>query len=136
MTTEGLLVAEKEIEVNGYDIDAMGVVSNIVYIRWFENLRTAFINQHMNYSTMINQGISPILMKTEAEYKVPVTIHDKPVGRIYLVKASKMKWVFQFGIVSAHGVHCIGTQTGGFYRLSDKKITSVPQVFQDILATK
>ncbi|HDA8021551.1 TPA: acyl-CoA thioesterase [Staphylococcus aureus] len=136
MTTEGLLVAEKEIEVNGYDIDAMGVVSNIVYIRWFEDLRTAFINQHMNYSTMINQGISPILMKTEAEYKVPVTIHDKPVGRIYLVKASKMKWVLQFEIVSAHGVHCIGTQTGGFYRLSDKKITSVPQVFQDILATK
>ncbi|HCY8319138.1 TPA: acyl-CoA thioesterase [Staphylococcus aureus] len=136
MTTEGLLVAEKEIEVNGYDIDAMGVVSNIVYIRWFEDLRTAFINQHMNYSTMINQGISPILMKTEAEYKVPVTIHDKPVGRIYLVKASKMKWVFQFEIVSVHGVHCIGTQTGGFYRLSDKKITSVPQVFQDILATK
>ncbi|HFJ3436675.1 TPA: acyl-CoA thioesterase [Staphylococcus aureus] len=136
MTTEGLLVAEKEIEVNGYDIDAMGVVSNIVYIRWFEDLRTAFINQHMNYSTMINQGISPILMKTEAEYKVPVTIHDKPVGRIYLVKASKMKWVFQFEIVFAHCVHCIGTQTGGFYRLSDKKITSVPQVFQDILATK
>ncbi|HEG7635556.1 TPA: acyl-CoA thioesterase [Staphylococcus aureus] len=136
MTTEGLLVAEKEIEVNGYDIDAMGVVSNIVYIRWFEDLRTAFINQHMNYSTMINQGISPILMKTEAEYKVPVTIHDKPVGRIYLVKSSKMKWVFQFEIVSAHCVHCIGTQTGGFYRLSDKKITSVPQVFQDILATK
>lgn len=114
----------------------MRFVSNIVYIRWFEDLRTAFINQHMNYSTMINQGISPILMKTEAEYKVPVTIHDKPVGRIYLVKASKMKWVFQFEIVSAHGVHCIGTQTGGFYRLSDKKITSVPQVFQDILATK
>ena len=62
---------------------------NIVYIRWFEDLRTAFINQHMNYSTMINQGISPILMKTEAEYKVPVTIHDKPVGRIYLVKSKQ-----------------------------------------------
>lgn len=100
--------------MNGYDIDAMGVVSNIVYIRWFEDLRTVFINQHMNYSTMINQGISPILMKTEAEYKVPVTIHDKPVGRIYLVKASKMKWVFKFEIVSPSGVHCIGTQTGGF----------------------
>ncbi|MBO0928150.1 acyl-CoA thioesterase [Staphylococcus sp. 30400_3112M30941] len=136
MTTEGLLVAEKEIEVNGYDIDAMGVVSNIVYIRWFEDLRTVFINQHMNYSTMINQGISPILMKTEVEYKVPVTIHDKPVGRIYLVKASKMKWVFKFEIVSQSGVHCIGTQTGGFYRLNDKKITHVPQVFQDILTTK
>ena len=31
MTTEGLLVAEKEIEVNGYDIDAMGVVKHRLY---------------------------------------------------------------------------------------------------------
>lgn len=36
MEHEGLLVAEREIEVNNYDIDAMGIVSNIVYIRWFE----------------------------------------------------------------------------------------------------
>lgn len=27
------LVSEKAIEVNGYDIDGMGIVSNIVYIR-------------------------------------------------------------------------------------------------------
>ena len=38
MGYEGLLVAEREIEVNNYDIDAMGIVSNIVYIRWFEDL--------------------------------------------------------------------------------------------------
>lgn len=44
MIIEGLLVVEKEIEVNGYDIDVMGVVSNIVYIRWFEDLRIVFIN--------------------------------------------------------------------------------------------
>ncbi len=87
---------KKEIEVNGYDIDAMGVVSNIVYIRWFEDLRTAFINQHMNYSTMINQGISPILMKTEAEYKVPVTIHDKPVGRITSLRTKRVESIFSF----------------------------------------
>ena len=30
MEHEGLLVAEREIEVNNYDIDAMGIVSNIV----------------------------------------------------------------------------------------------------------
>lgn len=30
MNHEGKLVAEKEIEVNNYDIDAMGIVSNIV----------------------------------------------------------------------------------------------------------
>ena len=41
--TERKLVAERNFEVNGYDIDAMGIVSNIVYIRWFEDLRTDFI---------------------------------------------------------------------------------------------
>lgn len=77
--TERKLVAERNFEVNGYDIDAMGIVSNIVYIRWFEDLRTDFINQYMPYSDMMSQQISPILMNTEAEYKTPITIHDKPV---------------------------------------------------------
>lgn len=81
MEHEGLLVAEREIEVNNYDIDAMGIVSNIVYIRWFEDLRTIFINEYMTFSEMMKQHISPILMKTEIEYKVPIMIHDKPVGR-------------------------------------------------------
>lgn len=92
-TNEGKLVVDTEIEVNGYDIDAMGIVSNIVFIKWFEDLRTIFINQYMNYSEMMTQGISPILMKTEVEYKVPVTIHDRPRARCWMIKASKMKWV-------------------------------------------
>lgn len=33
-------------------------------------------------------------MKMEVEYKVFVIIYDKLVGCIYLVKVSKMKWVF------------------------------------------
>ena len=36
---ERQLIAEKEITINAYDIDARGIVSNIVYIRWFEDLR-------------------------------------------------------------------------------------------------
>ena len=51
--TERILVAERELEVNGYDIDAMGIVSNIVYVRWFEDLRTDFINQHIKYRSKI-----------------------------------------------------------------------------------
>ncbi|MHB7941682.1 acyl-CoA thioesterase [Staphylococcus capitis] len=133
MNHEGKLVAEKEIEVNNYDIDAMGVVSNIVYVRWFEDLRTVFINQYMNYSEMIKNHISPILMKTEIEYKVPITIHDRPVGRCWLVQASKLKWVFKFEIASGDKVHCEGSQMGGFYDLDREKITKMPQVFQDIL---
>ncbi|MCD8915548.1 acyl-CoA thioesterase [Staphylococcus simulans] len=130
--TERKLVAESEIEVNGYDIDAMGIVSNIVYIRWFEDLRTLFINQHMNYSEMMKQAISPILMHTEADYKMPVTIHDRPVGRCWLTKISRMKWVFEFEISSGDKVHCKGMQYGGFFNLEEQKIIPVPDIFRNI----
>lgn len=86
MEHEGLLVAEREIEVNNYDIDAMGIVSNIVYIRWFEDLRTIFINEYMTFSEMMKQHISPILMKTEIEYKVPLRYMINPLGVAGLLK--------------------------------------------------
>ncbi len=129
---ERKLVAEKEIEVNVYDIDAMGIVSNIVYVRWFEDLRTAFINQYMTYSEMMKFNISPILMRTEADYKVPLTIHDKPVGRCWLVKVSRMKWELEFEIATEDKVHCTGYQKGGFYNVVDEKIAQTPKVFLEI----
>lgn len=89
MLSERKLVAETEIEVNGYDIDAMGIVSNIVYVRWFEDLRTIFVNKHLIPSEMLKQNISPILMHTEIDYKIPLTIHDKPVGKCWLTKISR-----------------------------------------------
>ena len=102
--TERKLVAEKSIDVNVYDIDAMGIVSNIVYIKWFEDLRNAFIDQYMTISEMMKSDISPILMHTEADYKAPLTIHDKPVGRCWLVKVSKMKWELEFEIATSEQV--------------------------------
>ena len=30
---------EMPLKVRAYDVDAMGYVSNIVYVRWFEDLR-------------------------------------------------------------------------------------------------
>ncbi|WP_324253730.1 acyl-CoA thioesterase [Staphylococcus kloosii] len=133
MMTERILVAERELEVNGYDIDAMGIVSNIVYVRWFEDLRTDFINQHMSYSEMMKSNISPILMKTEAEYQMPITIHDNPVGRCYLVKASRLRWEFEFEIASEHKMHCIGKQSGTFYNLQKQAVERVPEVFQNLI---
>ena len=131
--TERILVAERELEVNGYDIDAMGIVSNIVYVRWFEDLRTDFINQHMSYSEMMKNNISPILMKTEAEYQMPITIHDKPVGRCYLVKASRVRWVSLFEFSSEKKNHCICKPNGTIYNLQKQAVERVPEVFQNLI---
>ena len=83
----------------------------------------------MNYSEMMTQGISPILMKTEVDYKVPVTIHDRPRARCWMIKASKMKWIFKFEIATNEKVHCIGYQTGGFYDLEKQKDNKIATSF-------
>ena len=116
-----LMLIEKEIDIKAYEIDAMGIVSNIVYIKWFEDLRHAFLDKYSPYEDMIKDGKSPILMKTEANYKTPLTIYDKPTGRVWTSKMGKTKWEMSFEIASGDTIHCLGTQIGCYYDIEKKK---------------
>ena len=75
------LLIEKQLKVNGYDIDVMGIVSNIVYVRWFEDLRYRFLDTFCPFEELLARNQSPILSRTEVEYKYPLTIYDhNPLG--------------------------------------------------------
>mgnify|MGYP003506123401 FL=1 len=121
------LLAEQPIQINAYDIDAMGIVSNIVYVRWFEDLRMAFLNEHYPLAEMMAVQISPILMKTEIEYKVPLTIFDKPVGRCWMVKIGQSSWEMELEITTETHIHCIGKQSGCFFNLEKKRVAKIPE---------
>ncbi len=41
------------IQVKAYEIDAMGVVSNIVYVKWLEDARHEFLAKYYPYDEMI-----------------------------------------------------------------------------------
>jgi acyl-CoA thioester hydrolase len=86
------MLVEKEIRIGGYDIDAMGIVSNIVYVRWFEDLRMAILDKYYPYTQMMALSVSPILLKTEIEYKAALTIYDRPTGRCWMNRMSKSRW--------------------------------------------
>lgn len=115
-----------EIPIKAYDIDSMGIVSNIVYIRWFEDLRHLFLDRYYPYEKMMGEGISPMLMKTEAEYKQPLAIGDKPEGRLWVRNMGRFKWEMGFEIYSGEVVHCAGVQKGCFFDLKGKKIAPCP----------
>ncbi|MER2030573.1 MAG: thioesterase family protein [Solibacillus sp.] len=122
-----ILLAEQPIHINAYDIDAMGIVSNIVYVRWFEDLRMAFLNEHYPLAEMMAVQISPILMKTEIEYKAPLTIFDKPLGRCWMVKVGQSSWEMELEITTEKHTHCIGKQSGCFFDLEKKKVAKIPE---------
>ena len=52
------LEVELTIPVRSYDIDFAGIVSNIVYIRWLEDLRLKWLDEHFPLDRQFKQGYS------------------------------------------------------------------------------
>ncbi len=122
---------EKQLKINAYDIDVMGIVSNIVYIQWFEDLRYLLLEKYWPYEEMLKINQSPILSKTEIEYKHPLTIFDKPVGGLWVSDMTKARWTIHIEITSNDKLICTGIQTGYFYDLMRKRPVPIPQELLD-----
>ena len=65
---------ELKINVKSYDIDYGGVVSNIVYIRWLEDLRLELLKTLLPLSKQLYDGIAPVILDTKISYKSPIRI--------------------------------------------------------------
>ena len=121
------MLLEMPIKVNGYDIDVMGIVSNIVYVRWFEDLRQYFLDTYWPYQAMLKANQSPVLAKTTVEYKYPITIHDQPIGRIWVENFGRAKWEMSFEITIEKKVVCTGKQIGYVVDLERKRPIPMPE---------
>ena len=58
-------------KVMTYEIDFAGVVSNIVYVRWLEDLRNLFAEEALSLGDAMKRGIVPTLVRTEIDYSRP-----------------------------------------------------------------
>ena len=77
---------EQPLPIRTYDIDFAGIVSNIVFIRWLEDLRLALLDQAYPLVRALAEDVAPILLATRINYRRPVTIADPLVGRIRVVR--------------------------------------------------
>ena len=125
------MLVEKSMRIGTYDIDVMGIVSNIVYVRWFEDLRGVFLDCHWPYENMLRHNQSAVLSTTHLEYKTPLTIYDRPTGRMWVSGLGRMKWSLSFEINTPDRVHCVGYQTGCFFDLARQKPILTPQELRD-----
>ncbi|MHC0066275.1 acyl-CoA thioesterase [Nostoc sp. UIC 10890] len=119
------------IPVKTYDIDFMGIVSNIVYIRWLEDLRLKFLDEHWQINQQIEQGYTPILAGTEIEYKRPIKIMDQVIGRLWLSNLGRLKWTVQAEILSNNELAAVASQKGGFVSLQNNRLVSIPEELQN-----
>ncbi|MEH2230042.1 MAG: thioesterase family protein [Nostoc sp.] len=118
------------IPVKTYDIDFMGIVSNIVYIRWLEDLRLKFLDEHWQLNQQIEQGYTPIIAGTEIEYKRPIKIIDRVIGRLWLSGLGRLKWTVQAEILSNNELAAVASQKGGFVSLQNNRLIPIPEELQ------
>ncbi|WP_017316604.1 acyl-CoA thioesterase [Mastigocladopsis repens] len=121
---------ELAIPVQTYDIDFVGIVSNIVYIRWLEDLRLKFLDEHWQLNKQFEQGYAPILAGTEIEYKRPIKLFDKVIGRLWLNNLGRLKWTVQAEILSNNELAAIATQKGAFVNLQNGRPIPIPEELQ------
>ncbi|MBD2414838.1 thioesterase [Nostoc calcicola FACHB-389] len=118
------------IPVRTYDIDFVGIVSNIVYIRWLEDLRLKFLDEHWELNQQLEQGYAPVLAGTEIEYKRSIKISDRVIGRLWLSNLGRLKWTVKAEILSNDELAAIATQKGAFISLENGRPIKIPEEFQ------
>lgn len=120
------------ITVMTYDIDYAQIVHNAVYIRWLEDLRTALIRDAYAIEDLIADGVSPILTKTEIEYRLPVRFGEDAVGEMWVSELGRTRWIIEAEIKVGEEVRTWARQEGYFADLRKLRPVRVPERLREL----
>jgi acyl-CoA thioester hydrolase len=123
-------VYEQPLPIRTYDIDFAGIVSNIVFIRWLEDLRLGLMEQAYPLIRALAEDVAPILLTTRITYRRPVTIADPLVGRMRVAGLSRVRWRLAAEFAVGESIHAEAEQEGLFMRLSTRRPIAIPEAIR------
>ena len=118
---------ELPLRVQTYDIDFAGIVSNIVFIRWLEDLRLGLMAEAYPLPRALAEDCAPLLTATRILYRRPVTITDQLLGRIRVAELGRVRWRLAAEFTVEGTVHAEAEQQGLFIRLSTRRPIAIPE---------
>jgi acyl-CoA thioester hydrolase len=118
---------EKKLPIRTYDIDFAGIVSNIVFIRWLEDLRLELMDRAYPLAQALDDDIAPILLATQIRYRRPVMIRDSLVGRIRVKELARVRWRLAAEFAVDATICAEAEQEGLFMRLSTRRPIAIPE---------
>ena len=115
-----------DLSVKTYDIDFAGIVSNIVYIRWLEDLRLKLFESYLPLQSLMKKGYCPVIHSTAIEYKKALRVFDRPVGKMWMSQLGRLKCTLQAEIYLHDELVTSATQTGLFINLATMRPMPIP----------
>lgn len=127
-----MLSVEMQIKPMTYDIDYAGHVSNIVYVRWLEDLRTAWLDAYAPLPVLMEDGIGPVLLRTEIDYLRPIRLFDNPVeGHLWIAEYDRIRATMRAEFRVQGEVHAQAIQVGMFFKVQSGKPVRIPAMILD-----
>lgn len=121
------------LPVRTYDIDFVGFVSNIVYVRWLEDLRLQMLAEFFPLDTaMQTLGIAPVLLRTEIDYKRAIRLFDAVQGRMTLAEAGPVRQVLAAEFTVDGRLHATARQTTCFINLASGRPVPTPAAIRSL----
>lgn len=115
-----------DFPIRTYDIDFAGIVSNIVYIRWLEDLRLTILEKYYPLENFLSRGLAPTLVETRIRYILPLHISDQPHAHMWISKMTKLKLVFKAEFYNNEELTTTTEQLGCLVRMSTGRPVPIP----------
>jgi acyl-CoA thioester hydrolase len=123
-----------DLTIKTYDIDFAGIVSNIVYIRWLEDLRLKMLEPHFPLEQLMSKGYCPTVNSTEIKYQKALRLGDRPVGKMWMSQLGRLRCTLQAEICLGQEIAATATQVGFFMSLESMRPMAIPEEFKNIYA--
>ncbi|PWK51853.1 acyl-CoA thioesterase [Pleionea mediterranea] len=89
-----------ELPIHWGDMDAFQHVNNVMYFRYFESARIAYMAETKIMDEMKSKQIGPILASTECRYRRPVTYPDTLKIGCRTVEMGEQDFIQEYAIFS------------------------------------
>jgi len=122
---------ELSFSVGTYDIDFAGIVSNIVYLRWLEDLRLAMLEAHLPLEDLLASGTTPVLLSTQIDYLRAIRLFERPRGRIWVADVGRARWTLEAEITLEGRAAARAQQVLALIRLADFRPLPAPALLRD-----
>jgi acyl-CoA thioester hydrolase len=115
-----------------YDIDFAGVVSNLSYVRWLEDLRNLLAANVLPIAAMLQRRLAPALIRTEIDYLAPVRLPDTLTGRMWVAEAGRARYILaaEFTSQASGQLTARARQTGVFVSTETLRLVPLPDEFR------
>ncbi len=124
------MLVELDLPIRSYDIDFAGIVSNLVYVRWLEDLRLTMLEQHyIPLPDLLLTGIAPVLTNTEINYQRQLTIQDRAIGRMWIEELGTLKCILAAEVLTSKNSVAQAKQTILFINLTTRRPVKIPSEF-------